>query len=249
MVDTSLLSPQINDEYWFAYSKSIVDGALRARDDAADKLQAFVAWLWVIYTAGAAVGINLGKLALAPSLALLIASPIVVLMVAYWLTVWTRMPDLVQFDPRVPEEIEHVYQHNVLAKQRRLILALACAGLSGLLVAASILVASTVKNASTPALSGTVMHHDSATYLEVSGNTGSGTHGTVSVYVYNERTVGMLLWQQNLDLVRGEFPPVSIKLPDPVPHNVQIELSSEDANANARVIVSKVLEVPTAKAK
>jgi hypothetical protein len=248
VVDTPPVGPQINDGYWFAYSKSIVDGAVRARDDAADKLQAFVGWLWVIYTAGTAVGINLGKLALAPGLSLLLASPIIFLMVAYWLTVWTRTPDLVQFDPRVPQEIESVYQHDVLAKQRRLILALACAGLSGLLVATSILVASTVKSVATPALSGTVIHHDSGTYLEVSGTTGSGTHGTVSVHVYNEKIVGTLLWQQNCDLVGGELRSVSIKLPDPAPHSVLIELSSEDGTANARIAVSKVLDVPAAKA-
>lgn len=113
-------APAIDMAYWFAYSKTLVDGAVKQRDDAAERLQNLVTWLWTIYTAGVTVGVTLGKASLAEWQAVLLGIPSIMLPLVYCMTLWVRGPNLVTFDPRSPSDIEGVYDKAVQSKTKRL---------------------------------------------------------------------------------------------------------------------------------
>ena len=198
--------PQINDAYWFSYSKNIVDGALKSRDDAADKLQTFVGWLWTVYTAGAAVGFALGKLSLSLLAAVLVSSPILALVIVYWMTVWVRVPILGQFDPQIPGQIEHLYNHNVLRKQWRLRLTLGAAAGSAILVAGAVFYAATTPVApSAPAIKTVVHTVNDGKRLFVSGNLGDSKIVVVTVYSYANNQRGEILASETMTADKGFF--------------------------------------------
>ena len=55
------VKPSIDDQFWFDWSKAHVEGALERRQQAFEKLQNLVLWLWGIYTTFAAVGFTLSS--------------------------------------------------------------------------------------------------------------------------------------------------------------------------------------------
>lgn len=135
--------PAIGDQYWFDFSKSLVDSAITRREAAAEALQKLVVWLWGIYTAAASVGFALSGKELTFGMTLLIALPSALLVLVYWGTVWVQMPRLVSFDPRSPTEIEQTHVAMVKDKDWRLRLTLlssvaTAAAVSAGLVAASV---------------------------------------------------------------------------------------------------------------
>ncbi len=134
-------APIINDGYWFAWSGKAVDGALAARNDAAAKLQTLVVWLWGIYTASAAVGFALAKYSYPFWTALVVATPSWLLILAYCLAAWVQIPILAGFDPRVPKEIEAVYDREVRSKQLRLRLAVGTSMIAAAFVGTALMVA------------------------------------------------------------------------------------------------------------
>jgi hypothetical protein len=202
---TPTATPEVNAAYWFGFSKSLVDGAMKSRDDAAEKLQSYVAWLWTVYTAGTVVGINLGKLSLNLWPAILIGSPIIALLGVYWLTVWVRTPTLVRFDPRVPADIELAYQHNLSRKQARLILTLACAGLSAALIAAVLVWAATQSPQSGSSLGVSIMTQNNSRLLFASGTISDASQVTVTVYEYAKNVRGKLLSSDTVTTDKGFF--------------------------------------------
>jgi hypothetical protein len=120
MADPGTISPAIDDAYWFAYSKEIVERALASRNEQAAKFQNLIAWLWAIYTAGAAVGLNLGKANYSIWITVLIALPSLILIVAYWFAVQAQAPVDTEFDPRSPTEIKDAYVQAVIQKKKQL---------------------------------------------------------------------------------------------------------------------------------
>jgi hypothetical protein len=236
-------TPRINDAYWFDYSKSIVDGALKARDDAADKLQAFVGWLWVLYTAGAAVGINLGKLSLGVGATALVSAPVIALMIVYWLTILVRTPTLLQFDPRVPQEIASVYEHNVLRKQRRLRITLILAAVAGGLVATALFYTSANSSSATgPSLAASTTRADGAVFLRARGNMGAATSGALSIFSFRNKQKGTLLDHEVLVLDNGTFRSGLIKLAEPVTDAVLVEATALVKDGTT-VFLSKAISV------
>jgi hypothetical protein len=135
--------PAIGDQYWFEFSRTLVDGAVSRRETAADALQKLVVWLWGIYTAAVSVGFALSGKQLDLGTTVFLALPSALLILVYWGTVWVQMPRLVAFDPRSPTEIEQAHAAIIRSKDRRLtftlLLSVITAGLVslGLVVAAA----------------------------------------------------------------------------------------------------------------
>jgi hypothetical protein len=236
--------PQINDAYWFGYSKTLVDGALKSRDDAADKLQSYVGWLWTIYTAGAIVGINLGKLSLDLWPALLIASPVVALVAVYWMTIWVRTPALTKFDPRMPQDIERAYNHNLKKKQRRLVLTLIAAALSAVQVAAVLVYASTVSTPPTAPSLQTVIHvQEGQKVLFVTGTVGDAKSVTLTLYEYSNKARGRPIWSAAVASDKGAFSSAPIILNASTPAQLVVEPFGVSSTGDLTTTLSKVVNV------
>ena len=137
-----MAAPKIDDQYWFDWSKGYIDEAFSRRNDAADKLQKVVVWLWGVYTAGAAVGFALStkKLDVLPTVLIGLGS--VLLILVYWATAWVQMPLTVEFDPRSPTEIADAHYAAVKKKGTRLRVTLALSLLAAISVAGALLMAS-----------------------------------------------------------------------------------------------------------
>ena len=125
----------INDEYWLKYAKTSVENSITARNDAAAKLEKMVLWFWSLYTASFTIGITINLLAAPVWVLSLLASPIVLLIITYWLCVWAQLPVTATYDPRIPSEIQTGYNQGLKIKNNRFHLALLLTFLSALLLA------------------------------------------------------------------------------------------------------------------
>jgi len=150
MADPQTISPAIDDAYWFAYSKEIIEKSLGSRNDQAAKLQNLIAWLWGIYTASAAVGLSLGKANYSILTTVLIAFPSLILILAYWSAVDAQSPVDVEFDPRSPTEIKQAYIHAVDQKKKQLTRARRWSIAAGLFVAIALFAGSFGKQSVSP---------------------------------------------------------------------------------------------------
>ncbi|MBI5875022.1 MAG: hypothetical protein HZB81_04130 [Deltaproteobacteria bacterium] len=159
----------INDKFWFELSKEIVKNGTEKRNEAGAKLQTLIAWLWGIYTAGATVGISLSKTSYSLPIILLIASPSIVLIVAYWVAVWVQMPVSAKFDPRIPQDIMRAYLKGVKTKSWRLTIAVSLSFIAAVLVSFALIVASLSKEGASPNFK--AYHHakDDSNFIAISG--------------------------------------------------------------------------------
>lgn len=241
MADSSLPAvPQVNDGYWFAFSKTLIDGALKSRDDAAATLQTFVGWLWTLYTAGAVVGINLGKLSFSLPLSLLIASPAVILIGVYWMTVWVRTPEVCVFDPRVPDQIEAAYNHNLKRKQCKLTWTLGFTALAGALTAAAIVGASVAPQTSQiPKLAAHASLEGDSVNVFVSGAAPDASRVSINIYEYDGKRRGLQLTSEDLVADKGSFQSPPIKIPRPQSKALLIEVAADLKEAGAVMTLSK----------
>ncbi|MGB7292165.1 MAG: hypothetical protein WBD99_08335 [Thermodesulfobacteriota bacterium] len=139
--------PTVDDQYWFELSKKIVESGTSSRNEAAAILQTMIVFFWGIYTASATVGIALSETSYSLPIILMIASPSIVLIAAYWVAVWVQMPVQAQFDPRIPKQIKEAYIKGVNTKSRRLAAALALSLIAAILVSSALIAASVSKQA------------------------------------------------------------------------------------------------------
>jgi hypothetical protein len=117
--EKSLADIVVGDRFWLSCAQDMVKAAISAPDQRAEQLTTAVAWFWSIYSAAALVVFTTRKLPVA--IAIPLALPIVLLIAAYWFASRVRVPIHVEFDPRVPSEIEAV--HRQAASQKRHLLA------------------------------------------------------------------------------------------------------------------------------
>jgi len=114
----------INDEYWLNYGKQGVINSVSARNEGASKLEKMVLWFWGLYTASFTIGVSINLID-APSWVLgFLGFPIISLIITYWLCVWTQLPIVSTFDPRIPYEIKLGYNRTLKEKNWRFNLAL-----------------------------------------------------------------------------------------------------------------------------
>jgi hypothetical protein len=107
-------------EFWLAVGAKIIENRVTRQDTAADKLVSAVAWFWTAYTASALVGIGLADRSLTWWRLLLAALPSIILIAAYMTATRALMPVDVQFDPRLPVDIERADNDVARKKNRRL---------------------------------------------------------------------------------------------------------------------------------
>lgn len=99
--------PQVDDQFWFEHSKSLVSNAVSKRDEATQRIQSLTAWLWTIYTASVTVGVS--KLHFSTTETIQVLIPIPSLLAVYWIAAYAQMPVNLTFDPRSPDEIRQAY--------------------------------------------------------------------------------------------------------------------------------------------
>lgn len=140
--------PLIDDAFWFELSKELVQGADKARNEAASKLQTTVGWFWTVYTAAAVAGVALTDKDLPGWSIALIVLPVPALLCGYWLAGWTQVPVDIKFDPRMPDVIMEAHQHAGKVKRHRLIAATIVSGVAAALVAVAVVAAALAEPAS-----------------------------------------------------------------------------------------------------
>lgn len=146
-----MTKPLIGDDFWFEYSKKLVEAGSKAPGEISDKFQKMVVWLWGIYTAGAAVGFSLADKQLSLLSTLLIASASASLILVYWCAVWIQVPVDVSFDPRSPTQIKDAYAMGTKTKRRRTKITMWVSFLAAILVVLSLTLASLSPSAATQA--------------------------------------------------------------------------------------------------
>jgi hypothetical protein len=142
---TPLQDLVVNDRYWLARARGMLDQAIRGRDDAAARLAAGVGWLWTVYTGAALVGAALRTQPLPAWAVGVLVAPALLLVAAYGLAVWAMLPIGVAFDPRVVQQIQQAHMRASAVKQQRLRLAGLATGVGALAVVAAVVVTTTVR--------------------------------------------------------------------------------------------------------
>jgi hypothetical protein len=137
-----MITVKVDDQFWLDYAGDMVKGAVDRRDQAADKLQAYVAWLWPIFTAGTSLGFAFAKLNTDWYVVLLVVVTQIGLLVAYGLCVLVRMPVDSSIVTSSPETIMAAYSRTVYQKRKRLHVALVATGLGVALMGFALTVAS-----------------------------------------------------------------------------------------------------------
>lgn len=170
--------PKIDDQYWFEFSKTLLDSAVSRREKAADTLQKLVVWLWGIYTASATVGFSLSGKELDAMATALVAAASVALILVYWGTVWIQIPELVSFDPRSPTEIKEAFNGIVRNRNRKLVATLIGSIIAAILVSIALMVASgstpptSSRSATIPAIQTLISQDGSDRIISVTAKTG-----------------------------------------------------------------------------
>jgi hypothetical protein len=131
----------VDDNYWLAKAKALVDASATSRQEQADKLVDGVKWLWTAYTASAIVGFAFTDKDYPWWAFVVIALPSAILPIAYASAVWVRNPVPIDFDERSPPEIKRAYDGGVSKKVHRLRVALVLAGLGTVAVIFALLTA------------------------------------------------------------------------------------------------------------
>jgi hypothetical protein len=130
----------INNEYWLEYAKKSVDTSVTSINDAAAKLEKMVLWFWSLYTASFTIGVSINAIEAPTFVLVLLATPIALLIMTYWLCVWVQLPIMSHhpYDPRVPVEIIKSFNYGHLKKDKHMRLALVLSFLSALFLATAL---------------------------------------------------------------------------------------------------------------
>jgi hypothetical protein len=146
--EKSLADLIVGDRFWLGYAQELVRAAVSAPDRRAEQLTNVIAWFWSVYSAAALIVFTTRSPSLAISVPL--ALPVILLIVAYWLASEVRVPIRIEFDPRVPSEIETVHHQAALQKTYMLSWAEGVTGLAAACVVVAIVVALSTKAAAKP---------------------------------------------------------------------------------------------------
>jgi hypothetical protein len=129
----------VGDRFWLAYAQELVLGAVKGPEKRAEQLAVGIGWFWTVYSAAALVVVTVASARPPLPLRLMIAVPSVVLILAYWMASRVRRVNLVEFDPRIPDEIEAAHLAAVREKIRALSWAERLTTLAALSVVAALL--------------------------------------------------------------------------------------------------------------
>ncbi|WP_280153453.1 hypothetical protein [Piscinibacter sp. XHJ-5] len=149
---TPLADIVVGDRFWLAYAQEAVRGAVKAPEQRALQLAGAIAWFWTVYSAAGILAVALGGDRFGKLVALLIALPSLVLVIAYWQAVRVGRPLTFKFDPRIPSEISSAFEQAASAKQSALRAAEIWTAIAGFLVAGALVTALLQSPASAPSL-------------------------------------------------------------------------------------------------
>lgn len=137
------MKPKVDEQFWFNYSEMLIKTSPEKIDSAAKKLQNLIVWLWGIFTTYSVIGINLQESNYNIYVTILIILTSVSLIFVYWGTAWVQMPIKIEFDPRVPDEIEEGYASIIRKKISRIKIALVGSLFATFMVSLSLVLMST----------------------------------------------------------------------------------------------------------
>jgi len=137
------VKPKVDEQFWFNYSEMLIKTSPEKIDSAAKKLQNLIVWLWGIFTTYSVIGINLQESNYNIYVTILIILTSVSLIFVYWGTAWVQMPIKIEFDPRVPDEIEEGYASIIRKKISRIKIALVGSLFATFMVSLSLVLMST----------------------------------------------------------------------------------------------------------
>jgi hypothetical protein len=143
----------INDEYWLNYGKQGVINSVTARNEGASKLEKMVLWFWGLYTASFTIGVSINVIDAPTWVLAFLGLPIITLIITYWLCVWTQLPIVSTFDPRIPYEIKLGYNRTLKEKNLRFKLALGGTLFSSIILAFALFSLSFVEKKDTTSFS------------------------------------------------------------------------------------------------
>ena len=181
MPEDKRIKPLIGDQYWFERSQEMVQNLTSGPTEAAIKIQSMIGWFWGIYAAGATIGIALSKTTYSFPHILLIASPSVILIAAYWCAVWVQMPITVRFDHRAPEDIKKEYLAVSKTKNQRLKIAIMLSLTAAALVSSALFLTSINKATSLPTLQVYQKKIDGRNNIALSGHFPPNTQITLKI--------------------------------------------------------------------
>jgi hypothetical protein len=141
MAENELADLIVGDRFWLRRAQVLVEGSVGRPHAAAIRLMTTIAWFWGVYSGAAIVGVALGARHYPAWQAVVLASPAVLLVVAYGAALWATLPVYVAFDPRIPAEVRGAHEHIARQKRVRLALALVLTFMAALGVAMSVVVA------------------------------------------------------------------------------------------------------------
>lgn len=177
-----MAGPTIDDDFWFALSKEMVEGMGKSVVEAAGKVQTFSIWAWGIYTAAAAAGFALAAKGLTVWQSVWISAPSVALVLVYWLSVWTQLPIRVgDFDPRSPDQIREAYSTGARKRSWRLVITSGVSLVAAALVGIGLTMAALAREAKEPELRAEVRKIDGRTYISILARTAPSSRGTYRV--------------------------------------------------------------------
>lgn len=129
-----------DDKFWLEYGKSSIEKSITKTNEAAQKLEKMTLWFWGVYTTAFAIGTTLQLLDATRGVLFLMASPIFLLILTYWLCVNAQMPvNSGGFNPLIPSDIRKSYILSVRKKRWRHIWALISTLFSAILLGLALL--------------------------------------------------------------------------------------------------------------
>jgi hypothetical protein len=174
----------INDEFWLNYGKQGVINSVTSRNEGASKLEKLVISFWAFYTASFTIGVSINLID-APTWVLgLLGLPIITLIITYWLCVWTQLPIVSTFDPRIPYEIKSGYNRTVKEKIFRFNMALGGTLISSIVLAFALFSLSFVDKKAASSVTSFISNNKEV--LVVSGNFPKTTLITTTLDSLNE---------------------------------------------------------------
>lgn len=137
---------RIDDQFWFDHSKDMIKQTKTGQNDAAAKLQNMIAWLWGIYSAALAVGLTTFWHDISRLIVCLMLAPSIVLISAYWTSVWAQMPIKTTFNPEIASQIREAYLRGTRMKRRILTFALILSALGAFMLSFVIILLSATRS-------------------------------------------------------------------------------------------------------
>jgi hypothetical protein len=146
----------VDDEYWLQYGKNTLVNSITSRNEAAAKLEKMTLWFWGLYTTSFTIGVSINIIDAPFWILLLLASPIVLLILTYWLCTLAQLPVTAEYDPTIPYEIKEGYNAGLKTKDRRFKIALWSTFISALLLSIALFSLSFVHKKSNYSISASI---------------------------------------------------------------------------------------------